>query len=177
MNLWQIFIGTYALYCIIIMLIVLLVNRISTHRKEVELEKSKAGFIFGQILFVGFVLATAVVIFITCQKTMDKYYKIMPDGRKYPTLFYHESTMEVNTSGMWLSIGVVLFVFLIVEWIHLRIQSKIKTIKKKEGFHEDVTFYEENFIAFKNEYKAYRKALREYNSKTYRYRRAQAILA
>ena len=101
----------------------------------------------------------------------------MPDGRKYPTLFYHQSTMKVNTSGMWLYIGVVLFVFLIVEWIHLRIQSKIKTIKKKEGFHEDVTFYEENFIAFKNEYKAYRKALREYNRKSYRYRRAQAILA
>jgi hypothetical protein len=88
-----------------------------------------------------------------------------------------ESTMEVNTSGMWLSIFVVLFVFLIVEWIHLRIQSKIKAIKREEGFHEDVIFYEENFLSFKQEYKVYRKAMREYNRKTYRYRRAQAILA
>lgn len=174
---WSYFIAIYVVYSILIMLIVLLVNRIGTHRKEREFEKAKTGFLIGQIFFVSVILATAVVIFITCQKTMDKYYEVMPDGSKYPTFFYHQSTMEVNTSGMWLYIGVVLFVFLIVEWIHLRIQSKIKTIKKKEGFHEDVTFYEENFIPFKNEYKAYRKALREYNRKTYRYRRAQAILA
>lgn len=174
---WSYFIAIYVVYSILIMLIVLLVNRIGTHRKEREFEKAKTGFLIGQIFFVGVILATAVVIFITCQKTMDKYYEVMPDGSKYPTFFYRQSTMEVETSGMWLYIGVVLFVFLIVEWIHLRIQSKIKTIKKKEGFHEDVTFYEENFIPFKNEYKAYRKALREYNRKTYRYRRAQAILA
>ena len=155
------------------MLIVLLANCIGTHRKEREFEKAKTGFVVGQILFVGAALATAVIIFITCQKTMDKYYV---DGRKY-TPFYNRSTIEIDTSGMCMYIFVVLFVFFIVEWIRLRIQSKIKAIKKKEGFREDVTFYEENFIPFKNEYKAYRKALREYNRKTYRYRRAQAILA
>ena len=175
-KLWQFFVLGYALYCIILMLLVLLANCIGSNRKK-KFEKSRAGFIFGQMLFVGVVLATAVIIFMTCQKTMDKYYETLPDGRKRPTIFYMESTMEVNTSGMWLSIFVVLFVFLIVEWIHLRIQSKMKAIKREEGFHEDVIFYEENFLSFKQEYKVYRKAMREYNRKTYRYRRAQEILA
>lgn len=182
---WQYFLAIYAGSSILIMLIVLLVNRIGTHRKEREFEKTKAGFVVGQILFVGVVLATAVIIFITCQKTMDKYYYTDEsfnfttghETYKRPTPFYFQSTVEVNKSGMWLYIGAVLFMFLIVEWIQLHIHTQIKRIKKKEGFHDDVTFYEENFIPFKSEYKVYRKALREYNRKTYRYRRAQSILA